>query len=149
MTAFCACVPAGRHMVCVTSVGACVGGTRFYRCPLRERLPVIRIPLRRGERDAALDRASAGGPKLRARQYARKIDYTKPPEPPLPRMTGLGRATFRLRLPDDSDYCPTSRKNFAPHPPRFVGVDWSWFVGPRTTDGSRGLALNPEPLRSS
>jgi hypothetical protein len=56
----------------------------FYRCPLRERLPVIRIPLRRGERDAALDLQALLDQCYERGRYGRKTDYSKPPEPPLP-----------------------------------------------------------------
>ncbi|MEM9825425.1 MAG: DUF4058 family protein [Planctomycetota bacterium] len=35
--------------------GGCYDERDFYHCPLRQRLPVIGIPLRSGEADAALD----------------------------------------------------------------------------------------------
>jgi len=78
-------LPAGRvcHVVCVTRAGL-RWRHEFYRCPLRERLPVIRIPLRRGERDAALDLQGLVDQSYERGRYGRKIDYTKPPEPPLP-----------------------------------------------------------------
>lgn len=56
----------------------------FYRCPLRERLPIIRIPLRRGEPDAALNLQALLDQSYEHGRYGRKIDYSTPPEPPLP-----------------------------------------------------------------
>jgi hypothetical protein len=56
----------------------------FYRCPRRERLPVFGVPLRRGEPDAALDLQALVDQCYERGRYDRKIDYSKPPEPPLP-----------------------------------------------------------------
>lgn len=42
------------HVICITRSGL-RWRHEFYVCPLRERLPVVRVPLRRGDRDAALD----------------------------------------------------------------------------------------------
>lgn len=44
----------------------------------------IRIPLRRGERDAALDLQLLVDQCYERGRYGRKIDYSKAPEPPLP-----------------------------------------------------------------
>ena len=78
-------LPADRvcHAVCVTR-SRLHWRHEFYKCPLRERLPVIRIPLRRGERDAALDLQALVDLCYERGRYSRKIDYSKPPEPPLP-----------------------------------------------------------------
>jgi len=56
----------------------------FYPCPLRQRLPIIRVPLRRGERDAALDLQALLDPCYERGRYEDKINYSKAPEPPLP-----------------------------------------------------------------
>ena len=56
----------------------------LYPVRLEEPLPCIPVPLRPGEQDVPLDlqvmvsRAYAGGP------YRRMIDYSQPPDPPLP-----------------------------------------------------------------
>lgn len=71
------------HVVCVTRAGL-RWRHEFYRCPLRERLPVIRVPLRPGERDAALDLQELVDQCYDRGRYGRKLDYTKPPESPLP-----------------------------------------------------------------
>lgn len=78
-------LPVGRvcYVVCATRAGR-HRRHEFYRCPLRERLPVIRIPLRRGERDAALDLQPLVNLAYERGRYERKIDYAQPPEPPLP-----------------------------------------------------------------
>jgi hypothetical protein len=77
--------PEGRvtHAVCATR-GSSPWRHEFYRCPLRERLPIIRVPLRHGERDVALDLQPLIDQSYIHGRYARKIDYSKPPEPPLP-----------------------------------------------------------------
>jgi Protein of unknown function (DUF4058) len=51
-------VPAGRvhYHICVTRRPR-FGRDEFYIAPLRERLPTIRVPLRRTEPDAAMKRA--------------------------------------------------------------------------------------------
>ncbi|MBM3834344.1 MAG: DUF4058 family protein [Verrucomicrobia bacterium] len=51
---------------------------------MRDRLPVIRVPLRRGEGDAALDLQSLVDQSCERGRYGRKINYAKQPEPPLP-----------------------------------------------------------------
>jgi hypothetical protein len=71
------------HVVAVTRAGL-HWRHEFYACPLRERLPVIRIPLRPNEPDAALDLQALVDPSYERGRYGRKIDYSKPPEPPLP-----------------------------------------------------------------
>ena len=60
------------------------GRHEFYVMPLRERLPTIRVPLRRGDPDAALnlqsliDQCYAGG------RYGSTLRYEQQPAPPLP-----------------------------------------------------------------
>jgi hypothetical protein len=78
-------LPADRvcHAVCVTRARL-HWRHEFYRCLLRETLPTIRIPLRRGERDAALDLQSLVNLCYERGRYARKINYTSQPEPALP-----------------------------------------------------------------
>lgn len=78
-------VPPGRvfHYVGVTRP------PRFTRCefyviPLRERLPAIRVPLRRTDLDAALDLQVLIDQCYERGRYASIIDYTHPPHPPLP-----------------------------------------------------------------
>jgi hypothetical protein len=78
-------LPLGRvcHVVSVTRAGL-HWRHEFYRCPLREPLPVIRVPLRRGERDAALDLQALVNESYERGRYDRKINYSNPPEPALP-----------------------------------------------------------------
>jgi hypothetical protein len=52
--------------------------------PLRQRLPAIRVPLRRTDPDAALDLQSLVDDCYERGRYASVIDYSKPPHPPLP-----------------------------------------------------------------
>jgi hypothetical protein len=71
------------HVACVTRAGRS-WRHEFYLCPLRERLPIIRIPLRRGERDAALDLQELIDACYEHGRYSRKLDYKADPAPPLP-----------------------------------------------------------------
>lgn len=78
-------VPPGRvfHYVAVTRP------PRFTRCefyvlPLRERLPAIRVPLRRTDLDAALDLQVLIDQCYDRGRYASILDYSHPPHPPLP-----------------------------------------------------------------
>jgi hypothetical protein len=57
-------------------------GYDIYRVPLRERLPIIRIPLRADEEDATLDLQAIIDKCYRNAGYD-FIDYTKDPVPPL------------------------------------------------------------------
>ena len=54
----------------------------YYRIPLRERLPAIRIPLRRDDRDVALDLQAVLDRCYEEGRYD-DIDYREEPEPPL------------------------------------------------------------------
>lgn len=53
-----------------------------YRIPLRERLPVIGIPLRKDDRDATLDLQALIDLAYEEGRYD-DIDYSRPPEPPI------------------------------------------------------------------
>jgi hypothetical protein len=61
-----------------------VGRREFYIMRLRERLPAIRIPLRRTDPDVALDLQILVDQCYERGRYADVIDYSKPPHPPLP-----------------------------------------------------------------
>jgi len=78
-------LPPGRvnHHVCVTRP-PWISRHEFYVLPLRERLPAIRVPLRHGDPDAALDLQALIDQCYERGRYASVIDYTKPPHPPLP-----------------------------------------------------------------
>jgi hypothetical protein len=54
----------------------------IYRLPLRERLPVIRVPLRETDADVPLDLQALVAQAYRHGRYD-DIDYTVPPVPPL------------------------------------------------------------------
>jgi hypothetical protein len=77
--------PKGRicYAVCATRPWR-ASRLEFYLCRLREKLPIIRIPLRKDEEDATLDLQSLVDQSYEHGRYDRKIDYAKPPEPALP-----------------------------------------------------------------
>jgi hypothetical protein len=54
----------------------------FYHAPLRQRLPAIRVPLRQGDPDVALDIQALIERSYQFGRYDR-TDYSKDPEPPL------------------------------------------------------------------
>ena len=54
-----------------------------YRIPLRERLPVIRVPLRKDDPDATLDLQLLVNQAYRKGRYAMSIDYRADPDPSL------------------------------------------------------------------
>jgi hypothetical protein len=54
-----------------------------YRAPLRERLPIIRVPLRESDADVPLDLQSAIDQCYRNGRYDQDIDYKSQPDPPL------------------------------------------------------------------
>ena len=72
-----------------TTYQACVrrgyqrDSAEIYRIALRERLPVIRVPLRKGEPDVALDLQVLVDQAYRKGRYGMSIDYRGDPEPPL------------------------------------------------------------------
>lgn len=78
-------VPPGRvcHHVCVTRP-PWLTRHEFYVLPLRERLPAIRVPLRRPDPDVALDLQLLIDQCYERGRYASAIDCTQPPHPPLP-----------------------------------------------------------------
>ncbi len=55
----------------------------FYRLPLRERLKVIRIPLREADADVPLDLQALVDQAYRHGRYEVEFDYRQPAEPPL------------------------------------------------------------------
>ncbi len=55
-----------------------------YVWTVRDRLPEVPIPLETGEPDALLDLAAALRTTYEHAHYELAIDYTRPPEPPLP-----------------------------------------------------------------
>jgi hypothetical protein len=70
------------YRVCVYRAGADWDG-EMYRAPLRERLPVIKIPLRPTDEDVPLDLQALIEQCYRNGGYDQDIDYQKEPEPPL------------------------------------------------------------------
>jgi Protein of unknown function (DUF4058) len=77
--------PPGRvsHYVCVTRA-PWSGRREFYRLALRQRLPSIRVPLRRSDPDVALDLQALVDQCYERGRYGTVLDYSKPPQPPLP-----------------------------------------------------------------
>jgi len=76
---------AGRvsHSACITRASQ----TRrhgLYDMPLRQPLPVIRIPLHEGESDTALDLQAIVNQCYQKGRYHEVLDYSRPPVPPLP-----------------------------------------------------------------
>jgi hypothetical protein len=57
----------------------------YYAMPLREKLPTIRIPLRRTDDDAALDLQALVNQVYVRGRYAQSIDYSQRTTPTLPR----------------------------------------------------------------
>lgn len=55
----------------------------IYRITLRDRLPRIRVPLRKDEADVVLDLQLLVDQSYRKGRYGISIDYRRPPEPPL------------------------------------------------------------------
>jgi hypothetical protein len=55
----------------------------YYRIPLRQRLPAIRIPLRREDRDVPLDLQAILDQSCEEGRYIEEIDYREEPDPPL------------------------------------------------------------------
>jgi hypothetical protein len=59
------------------------GKVEWYSMPLRQRLPAIRIPLRRSDPDVVLDIQALVDQAYRNGRYNRTLDYSRPPAPPL------------------------------------------------------------------
>jgi hypothetical protein len=78
-------VPPGRvcYHACATRP-PWLGRHEFYVLPLRQRLPAIRVPLRRTDPDAALDLQSLVDDCYERGRYSSVINYSRPPHPPLP-----------------------------------------------------------------
>lgn len=55
----------------------------IYRLPLRNKLPTIRIPLREGDSDVALDLQAVVDLAYARGRYGNRIDYSVEPTPPL------------------------------------------------------------------
>lgn len=70
------------YRVCVYRVGADWLG-EIYRLPLRERLPMIKIPLRSKDADVSLDLQALIEKCYRNGGYDEDIDYQSEPKPPL------------------------------------------------------------------
>jgi hypothetical protein len=60
------------------------GQHEFYMMPLRQRLPAIRIPLRRADPDVALDLQFLIDQSYERGRYGSVLDYTQPPPPGMP-----------------------------------------------------------------
>ncbi len=56
---------------------------KYYSFPLREALKAILIPLRRSEPEVVLNLQAAIDEAYIKGRYATRIDYSKPPSPPL------------------------------------------------------------------
>lgn len=84
-------VPPGRvyHHVCVTRP-PWLTRHEFYVLPLRQRLPAIRVPLRRTDLDAALDLQVLIDQCYERGRYGSAIDYSKPPQLHCPMKKRLG-----------------------------------------------------------
>lgn len=72
----------GEHYLICASRGIMPGRREVYPCPLRERLPVIRIPLRATDPDVPLDIQSLVDRCYINGRYAKHLDYTRPLTPP-------------------------------------------------------------------
>jgi hypothetical protein len=70
-----------------------------YPAPLRQRLPVIGVPLRETDRDAPLDLQALIDQTYENGNYALTTDYSQPPEPPLEGEDAAWAAT-RLKAND-------------------------------------------------
>jgi Protein of unknown function (DUF4058) len=71
------------YQVCVYRATAALPCYEVYRAPLRERLPVIRIPLRPADPDVPLDLQALIDQCYRNGGYDEDIDYEAEPDPPL------------------------------------------------------------------
>jgi Protein of unknown function (DUF4058) len=71
------------YQVCVYRAIASLPCYEIYRVPLRERLPVIRLPLRSTDPDVPLDLQAVIDQCYRNGGYDEDIDYSVEPDPPL------------------------------------------------------------------
>ena len=70
------------YAICVRR-GHRPGRYEYYRAPLRERLPAIRVPLRPQDADVPLDLQALVDRCYRTGAYADDLDYRAEPDPPL------------------------------------------------------------------
>jgi hypothetical protein len=70
------------YRVCVSRAAADWLG-EVYRVPLRQRLPVLKVPLRPSDADVLLDLQALIKQSYRTGGYDQDIDYQAEPEPPL------------------------------------------------------------------
>src|SRR5438093_1280557 len=71
------------YQVCVYRAIATPSCYEVYRLPLRERLPVIGLPLRSTDPDVPLDLQAVIDQCYRNGGYDEDIDYSREPDPPL------------------------------------------------------------------
>ncbi|SKA95267.1 Protein of unknown function [Prosthecobacter debontii] len=71
------------HSACITRA-AHSRRHGLYDMPLRQPLPIIRIPLREGDDDTSLNLQAIVNQCYRKGRYHEVLDYTVPPQPPLP-----------------------------------------------------------------
>ena len=78
-------LPPGRvcYHVCVTRP-PWLTRHEFYVLPLRQRLPIIRVPLRRTDPDVALNLQTLIDQCYERGRYSSLLNYAKPLDPPLP-----------------------------------------------------------------
>jgi len=69
--------------VCVTRA-PWSGQHEFYILPLRQKLPAIRVPLRRADPDVALDLQLLVDQTYERGRYGSVLDYSQAPRPALP-----------------------------------------------------------------
>jgi hypothetical protein len=71
------------YQVCVYRAATALPCYEIYRAPLRERLPIIRLPLRSTDPDVPLDLQAVIDQCYRNGGYDEDIDYSVEPNPPL------------------------------------------------------------------
>jgi hypothetical protein len=71
------------YLVCVSRAKKPRQEYELYPCRLRERLPRFGIPLAEGDPDVPLDLQAAIAQTYESGDYGRRINYTRPCEPPL------------------------------------------------------------------
>lgn len=73
----------GEYLVCTRRLQR-PGGFEVVRFGVRDPLPAVAVPLRPGEPDVLLDLAGVFARCYDTGAYAYRVDYTRPPDPPLP-----------------------------------------------------------------
>lgn len=71
-----------KNQVCLRR-GRCPNKGEIYRAPLRERLPIVPIPLRESEKDVPLDLQRLIDRCYEQGNYDLDLDYSSEPDPPL------------------------------------------------------------------